>query len=243
MSLLARRRLFAPASGGGTAYHDAVAVDNPVLWLRFGENVSGNPVNAGSATLTGSSYNSGARGQATLCGDTSDYSVGITSGGGVVGPTVSYAAGAIGKASGFSIEALIYPTDLSAHRAIWSGGSSNNAAELRIISGKVNLIRRGVAVVAIASTTLSVNTRYHIGCKVDGSGVYTFFLNGAVDGTGAGSTAFSATATGGFVGYENLSASPFVGRIDEVCVYHSALADARFAAHAAAAGLGGGGGS
>lgn len=213
-----------------TPYYDAVIADNPALYFRFAE-LSGDPTNSGSATTGACSYNASTRGQASLCGDSGDYSVAVSAGAGTRGPTIAHSS-ALLPPNNFTIEAIIYPTSLSGQHAI-STSSAGDVAELRIISGKVNLIRKNTAVVAVASTTLSTNTRYHVACRVASDGTYTFFLNGATDGTGAGYASFN---TGGvsYVGYEDIGSNAFVGRIDEWAFYTSALSDARIAAHAAA---------
>lgn len=215
-----------------TPYYDAVMLDSPELYFRFGENVSGAPVNSGSLVLASASYNNAARGRPTLCGDAGDYSVGVSAGSGIRGPSVSVAPGSFGKSNDFTLEAIIKPSSLSSSGAIISC-SVDDAPELRIISGKISLIRRNVAVVATQTGTLATGTRYHVACRVAVDGTYTFFINGIADGTGAGYASFSV-ASGMEVGYESAGNSVFVGDIDEVALYYSGLSDARIAAHAAA---------
>lgn len=225
----------AMGSGGGSggSYFDAVMADSPALYLRFAEAVSGGPNNSGSASISSPSYNAATRGQLTLCGDDGDYSVAVSPGAGVRGPTISHSSSAsLYKPNDFTIEAIIYPLSVSGQHAVCST-SAIDAAELRIISAGLTLIRRNAAVVATSTTNIPINTRSHIACRIAADGTYTFFLNGSPDGTGSGYAAF-APAPSTFIGYEDISGSAFNGRIDEWAYYTSALSDARIAAHAAA---------
>lgn len=223
--------VFGGGGGGGGAYFAEVMADNPVLYLRLAE-LAGNPVNSGSVTLTGGSYNSVTRGQPTLCGDAGDYSV--TANTSMVSAT--FASSAVFKANNFTLEAIIKPSDVSGTRAIISG-SVGGCPYMRINNGKLNLLSSQFSDQGSSTTNMTAGNTYHVAVTVQTGGAVAFYINGVAAGTGISFASFTSGNTAAYVGQELGSFDQFIGDLDEVAVYHTALSGARIAAHAAAAGL------
>lgn len=81
---------------------------------------------------------------------------------------------------------------------IWS--TDTNGIQVRFNASKVNILKAGVADMGSQSTTLSVNTYYHIGVSYDGT-TLRFYLNGQPDGTATDTQTF--TGAGLYVGGKN----------------------------------------
>ena len=223
--------------GGATPYYDAIMADSPALYLRLDE-LTGAPINYGSATLTGGSYVTGSiRGEPSLCGDAGDYAVNIPGTGRV---QADFAAGAVFPANDFTMEALIV-LGSNGFRPIMSGHVPSNLSAgvplLRVNGNKLNFLRSQVADLGSSTTSLATLTTYHVAVTVSSGGLVTFYLNGAADGTGSAYASFPTNNESICVGQEQTIYNLFDGIIDEVAVYHTALSGTQLAAHAAAAGL------
>lgn len=222
----------APVAGGGlSTYFDEVMADNPVLYLRLAE-LSGPPVNSGSVSLTGGSYNAVTRGRPSLCDDAADYAV--TANTSTVSAT--FASSAVFQANNFTLEAIIKPSDVSGTRAIVSG-SVGGCPYMRINNGKLNLLRSQLSDQGSSTTNMTAGNIYHVAITVQTGGAVAFYINGVGAGTGISFASFTSGNTAAYVGQELGSFDQFIGDLDEIAVYHSALSGARIAAHAAAAGL------
>lgn len=222
------------AAGGGT-YYSQVMADSPLLYCRLKELSGTAAANEGSATLTGA-WNNAAKGAASLCGDAGDYAGTFTTGAGIRAVKFTGAAGVAKRANNFTIEMLIRPSSVSGLHGIFINGSAGQPY-LRLNGNKLNFLASQVEDLGTNTTSLSIDTKFHVAIRVPSSGAGAFYLNGVADGALPPGLSFPTTGTTCHIGAEDDSTDPFQGVIDEVAFYPTSLSAARILAHAQAAGL------
>jgi hypothetical protein len=219
-----------------TTYHDAVAADNPLMWLRFAELSGTTAVNSGSAGINGAYSGGYTLGQSSLCGDAGDYAVALN---GTTGYIPIGAQTDLRPANNFTFEALIITPTIATTMAIISHGYLG--AMLRVGASRLNLVKSYSVDRGSSSVTLLSNTRYLVGVTISAAGVSTFYVNGVAAGNGATASDYGSPTQTLKVGVDTDSVGNrtnyWNGIIDEPAIYPTALSAARMLAHAQAAGL------
>lgn len=145
--------------------------------------------------------------------------------------------------SSITVEAIIYATaSATGVRSIVGrdDGSGNRSFQFRINSGKLNFIAfpsGGGAPTAASTANVNDSTIHHVvGVYNASTGDVLTYIDGSQDGSASGSGNLNA-GLAPTIGVRVLSSDPFLGQVDEVAIYGSALSSTRIAAHAAAAGV------
>lgn len=168
--------------------------------------------------------------------------------GGLVGRSVRYVVGKYAEmpyaawmvSAPFSASAVICPDGVVGTQTIMSqydGSDSGNYAAsrwvLRLDAAKlaVYIFTASGAFKTVASAaSLVAGGVYHVGCSYDGT-TAKVFLNGVMSSVAmAGTTMLTAGRVMRIARSGNTTSEPFVGYIDEVAWFPSALPDARFLA-------------
>jgi hypothetical protein len=89
----------------------------------------------------------------------------------------------------FSAACLLMVPIATTANSVWMG-FGGSGIELRILNGKINLLKSGVAQVGSSTTTWANNIFYHAGVSYDGTNA-NFYLNGVADGTASSAQTFS----------------------------------------------------
>jgi hypothetical protein len=102
-------------------------------------------------------------------------------------------------------------------------GSGGQLAFLKLPNGSVT---------AIGTTTLSLNTWYHVAATYDGANI-KLYVNGVLDQTAAATGSLKGTGVTQFIlaGATGRNPDTFSGYIDEIAIYTSVLSAARLLAH------------
>lgn len=121
----------------------------------------------------------------------------------------------------FSISAWIKTS--SATNQIIVTGSAGGAISLRVdAAGTVSLMKLAGITVGTSSGTVANGVFNHVVVTYDAAGVYTFYINGAVSGTGTNVQTFVFSGTNDGIG-SNGGGTSFNGQIDEVGIWTRAL--------------------
>lgn len=135
-----------------------------------------------------------------------------------------------------TISAWIYPTSnasSSNSRVIISWGTaSSGAGRFLQLSGASNNLTFGTYTSSVtSSTSLSVNTWYHVAATVD-TGSTKLYINGSLDTTGSNtlnSFTYSKTHVGELYYSQTTAARHFAGNIDELALFNSVLSASEIA--------------
>ena len=223
----------------GPTYASAVLADSPLLWVRMGEAVSIPATDSsgnGRTLIASGTYTQAVTG---LLPSDSDTAFSFNGG------KILTASAAWMNTTGVTAECLAKPTGTGNQ---WLVGRDNTGAtselswRLDIDSGKfraVCILTATGTTYRITSSTTSVvaGTTYHVALTYDGSDL-RLYVNGVENATPV-SVAGTLKQTGQHIniGRSGGNILNFVGTLDEVAVYGSALSSARILAHAAAAGF------
>jgi hypothetical protein len=135
-----------------------------------------------------------------------------------------------------AVEAWVYPTNITGTRPIVSKMSATRGYSLELVSGRASFRlfnAAGTAETVTGTTTLSLNTWYHIvGVRNTVTGKLHIYVNGNEESDAVFTGALGTSTTAFYVGRNNTAY--FAGRIDEVAVYNYILSPTRIAAHYAA---------
>jgi phage gp46-like protein len=103
--------------------------------------------------------------------------------------------------------------------------------------GKFFVAWFGTASSAVSSATLVAGTTYALGCSIDSSGNYKFYINGALDSSGTIGNPNSVATVNHYLGYLDGNNDYWLGRQSMVGEFPTVLSASRFLAYAHAAGL------
>jgi hypothetical protein len=224
----------APVGGGGSAYVASVLADSPLAYYRKGE-ASGTTMVDASGNGRDGVYSGGF----TLgtAGATTDGDTQVTYNGSTGKATVADAAWM--NPTFLTVEAFVMQPSSSGEKMIASrdaGGSSRQWqfywANTRKLSA--NVWRQDGVFQSIQSVALTNGVTYHSALTWDGT-TEILYVNGVL----AASVAFAGTnlksVSGQPINVANLLGSEFwLGTIDELAIYGTALSGTRIAAHYAA---------
>lgn len=216
--------------GGSRSYPGEIWADAPIGYYRFDSGVG---VTVGTANVgTNLTYlNMGTTG---VAGGLQDPGTSIYLGG-----SNSYGdAGNVYPASAnMTISALIYTGSVTGTRTIASKGNASSGYALELNAGRLRMRSRNslpATQTVTGATTLSVNTWYHVAGVRDAANLtMKVYVNGVEDGSVAVTNAVTSLSTSFAVG-RNSAGSYFMGRIDELAIFNTALPAERIAAQAAA---------
>jgi hypothetical protein len=213
-----------------TGYESTILADSPVAWWRLGE-ASGNPQDSAGTnhvTTVGGTPTYGATGAIAgndavyLSGTNEDFQV----------PDIA----ALDLGDTFTLEAWVDPDSSGAHMAIVS--KAPGAYYLRLNpSNALQLVRSQTAEICTSTVTLGPGYHHCVATK-SGATVHLYVDGSDVTGTVTDSTCADNT----FVlriGSDDGDGEWFIGSIDEVALYGTALSSTRVLAHYDAAGLDG----
>jgi len=148
------------------------------------------------------------------------------------------ASSALLKASGANEatwEAWVKTTSTGIRAIIGSDNATTRFFQFRLNSGKVEIVLFNGASATTKTTTATVNdgNRHHIAVVCDGTQVQ-FYIDGQPSGSSQAFTWTANTSNHAFALANQLigvTASPFVGTLDEIAFYPSALSASRILAH------------
>lgn len=223
-----------PAAGVATDYAAAVTADTPAVWWRMGADpqTTETETDASGNARTGTYVNAYVR-ASSLSGDTG-YATRFWRGGALYRAREAWMDSAT-----FSADAVIKPRGISGSWTIlalrgptWGWTLKGNGSSLQLLHSDGTLVT--------VFGVLAAGTTRHVGVTVIG-GTATLYLNGAAIGSGAFTVGTPTTDTRLTTGARwdgSWWADQMDGDVDEVAYYPgTALAAARFLAHAQAAGL------
>lgn len=228
-------------------YASSVMSDSPLAYWRLSDasgayelaDASGNQRGLADASPTAGTVTYGATG---LLSGTTDQAVSFATGGRLLSPLADWM-----KISTITVEAIIKPTQTAsvavvAAREDWSFayGSPYSWALYQNGSGLMAEAFVGNtgthATATSASGLITSGQTYHVAMTYDGN-TLTIYLNGASVATASVAGSLSPGVTPLTIGQPYYNQNTFVGTIDEVAIYGSALSVFRIQAHASAAGL------
>lgn len=212
------------------AYAREVLADGPVGYWKLGEQIVAVAVDSSGNGNTGT-YTGGVTlaqtGALTGDADTAALFDGTT--GYVTVPNAAVA----GITTQVTVEAWIYPTSDATYQVIASDVNSptfSEGWELVNSSGVLRVIFR-TPTTQIISGTLTLNAWNYCVMTYDGSSVRLYLNAAEVAGSPIARTATAASTQPFKIGAREGPSSYFVGRIDEVAIYPTALSAARILAH------------
>jgi hypothetical protein len=223
-------------------YSGAVLDDYPVAYWRLGDTASpmtdkspngfsGTYSIAGASSLSKPGLVNGDANTSLLLNGSSEYA--------------SLSSASWMNLSSMTLEAVIYPADVSSFRSILDRDdftSTQRQFQFRITNtGKIEFLfwtADNAFHSVIGSTTLAVNVIRHVAATYDAvSGVCCVYVNGVLDATATvtGGAIRSVTATFSLGVNRNTPSGTqwFSGRIQEAAIYGAALSASRISAHSA----------
>ena len=221
------------------SYSSEVLADSPLAYWKLDET-SGSVAADSSGNGRDAAYGGGnTLGATSLLTDGTGHALGLTAN---TSNGVSIAAASWMSVTALTAEALVNFTssvDGSNGDAIVDqyGGGGFRWLLWRNTTGKAALqLTNGTTFYNVASTTtLSLNTTYHVAGTWDGSNI-RIYLNGSLENTTATTGTLPASSQVLAIGaYSNSSSTAPGGSIDEVAIYGTALSGTRIAAHYTAA--------
>lgn len=122
----------------------------------------------------------------------------------------------------FSVIAVVSPDNFTDEHTIL-GASASGGIQWRIdiTTGKISLLKGGVASIGTSSTALTSGQFSVVGVTYDASGNFAFYLNGAADGTGTNDQTFSASNFN--IGNKDSGTEFFGGPIADIYVFDTAI--------------------
>lgn len=214
-----------------TGYQTAVLADSPVRYWKLNET-SGTTATDTQGNGNGTYVGPPTLGQAPAIG---------------AGTSVAFAAGQYVTATGpllalplttWTIEAWVKKASITSGATIFMERTAANPGLIGVVidaSGRlfINIRNDAGAIDSLASSTVNVadGAFHHVAVKMSGTTI-TFYADGAPSGTATRTNATGAMTTSELRWAEDTAGNAdWVGSLDELALYTTALSDARILAH------------
>ena len=211
-------------------YSAVILGDTPLGYWRLGET-SGSTAADSSGNNYNGSYVSCTQGAPSLINNNGgDLAV---SGNGTSSQITVGAVSALYNLSrSFSFECWAKPASVSGNYGLWSAGYPGWCVRMK--NGQLDFLLDYSVDIGTIPTNFAVNTRYHIVCVMNASGVVTAYINGVSVGT-LDMSAYTYSGQYVRIGADGRDSSTvgnfMTGELDEVAVYNYMLTTTQISNH------------